>query len=136
MPIVEVETDVAQPLFTRRVAKAATLWAIRHGIPANHVLVKFHAMAASQIFSAGYPLDHVPGQPGARHFAFVSCTVAPDRSPEFCRALAATLAASMQPEVAPERLIVTFRTLQRDDVLLGSELTRAPSEVIHAETRP
>lgn len=126
MPRIEIETNVVDSSFEKRLAKAASLWLHKQGVPINHSITKFRTLEPSRVFSGPFPFDGFPGSTKTtRNFAFVDCVVSRDRSLEFKRELTAVLVDAARPDVSPEYVFVSFRAVTIEDHINGDSVSKS-----------
>lgn len=129
MPTIEVETNVPLKAFQARFSTAISVWFHRQGVDINHTIIQYRELEASHVSSGPYPFDRFPSRGGIPvHFAFVTCQIAQDRAPQFCTELAQVICRSLQPEIAPDFIFISFRRVDPADFVVGRDVAEKIKE--------
>ncbi len=123
MPTLTIETNVTTTDFRKRVTKKISLWFDQQDIPLNHVITKFYDIVPDHIFSGPFPFDQFPKTlPEEVSFAFITCQIAHNRSPQFRRELARKLLDVIQPEIPQDRIFISFQLVDPALHFMGATL--------------
>lgn len=123
MPTFEVETNVTTPIFRRRFAKRVSFWLAHHGVSINNVIIKYRDVNGSSVFSGPYSFDVFPDEEDMnRSFAFITCIFSQTRERQFQKELARIILDSLQPEVSPQRIFLTFQPVDPENFLKGIDI--------------
>jgi hypothetical protein len=124
MPTIKVETNVTSQTFRRRFSRTISLALHRKDININHTIVKYYELAASSVSSGPYTFDSFPYENGPVNFAFVTCAIAKKRPAIFRMELAKLITETMQPEIPPEYVFISFQRVDPADSIIGLHLAK------------